>query len=328
MKNLMKYVNTLLVFSVILCGCQRKAPPQADPAPAPIVEAAKPKTPEIPAFPKSTFEATSRVIALGDVHGDFAAMSSALRAAGVINEAGDWTGGDATLVQTGDLLDRGDDEQQIVDFFEALKPQVKAAGGKLIMLNGNHEVMNVAGDLRYVTPGGFADFADVEGLDLSSPVLQRVPEAARPRMAAFMPGGPYAKVLATKLVIAKVGDSAFVHGGVLPHHVEYGIDAINEQTAGWMRGERDAPDVLSNDDAPIWTRSYSQGAADCATLDKALAAMDVARIVVGHTVQKSGVTSACDDKVWRIDVGMAAHYGGKPAVLEITKAGVKVIAAE
>ena len=40
-------------------------------------------------------------------------------------------------------------------------------------------------------------------------------------------------------------------------------------------------------------------------------------MVVGHTVQREGITSACDEKVWRIDVGLARLYKGKPAVLEI-----------
>ncbi len=55
----------------------------------------------------------------------------------------------------------------------------------------------------------------------------------------------------------------------------------------------------------------------CDVLGKALATLAVKRMVVGHTVQKGGITSACDGKVWRIDVGLAAHYGGRPEVLEI-----------
>ncbi len=48
-----------------------------------------------------------------------------------------------------------------------------------------------------------------------------------------------------------------------------------------------------------------------------MAELKVTRMVVGHTVQARGVTSACEGKVWRIDVGIAKHYGGKPAALEI-----------
>ena len=40
-------------------------------------------------------------------------------------------------------------------------------------------------------------------------------------------------------------------------------------------------------------------------------------MVVGHTVQKNGINAACDGRVWRIDVGMAAFYGGTVQVLEI-----------
>lgn len=305
-------------------ACRPKAQPKAEPeasSPPPAAVEAKSSGAE-----NSTFTSKGRVVAIGDVHGDFAALQASLSLAGIVDAEGHWSGGDATLVQAGDLLDRGDDERKIMEFFEQLTTEAHAAGGEVVSLNGNHEVMNVAGDMRYVTPGGFAEFADVKGLDLGAPALQKVPEMARARVAAFMPGGPYATVLAAKRVIAIVDDSVFVHGGVLEHHVGYGIDAINAQTAEWMRGERDAPLIMSGDDAPIWTRAFSQATTDCALLQKSLDLLRVKRMVVGHTPQLNGITSDCDGKIWRIDVGMAAHYGGKPAALEITKDGVRALA--
>lgn len=327
MKNLRKYMSPVLVCLIATAwGCHPKSnvPAKVEPTTtaAPVVE-----KPQVGPFEASTLKAPGRVVAIGDIHGDFDAMQRSLRAGGVVDESGAWVGGDATLVQTGDVLDRGDDEQQIIDYLDALRDEAKAAGGQVVLLNGNHEIMNVAGDLRYVTPGGFADFADVPGLDLTAPVLAQFPEHARPRMAAFMPGGPYARKLAERRVIAIVNDSVFVHGGVLAKHAEYGIDAINEQTSAWMRGERDAPLILQGDDAPIWTRIYSDGKADCPTLEKALTALGAARMVVGHTVQKQGVTSDCDGKIWRIDVGMSAHYGGQPGALEISGADVRPLTA-
>ncbi len=328
MRNLTTYMNLLACLALIgTASCRPKAPPQVEP------EVVVPNAAPVPAAltsgaTASTLKSTGRVIALGDVHGDFAALQAALRLAGLIDEQDAWVGGEATLVQTGDLLDRGDDERRILEFFEILTTEARAAGGQVVSLNGNHEVMNVAGDLRYVTAGGFKDFADVPGLDLTSPRLQQLPEATRPRAAAFMPGGPYAMLLARKRVIAVVDDTVFAHGGVLKHHVAYGIDALNAHTAEWMRGERDAPIALQGDDSPIWTRVFSDGEADCDRLNEALEAVGAARMVVGHTPQMSGITSACDGKVWRVDVGMAAHYGGAPAALEITAQGVRPIAAQ
>lgn len=315
-------MRTLVCFlscALVLAACRRKpeAPPVADTpattnvAPAPV----KPAPP--PSFLASTHQAAGRIVAVGDIHGDWDAMLRALVVAGVIDADGAWVGGDTTLVQTGDVLDRGDDEQRILDFLRKLRDDARAAGGQVILLNGNHEVMNVAGDLRYVTPGGFADFEGVEGAKLDAPGLNRAPQAARARLAAFLPGGPYALMLADYPVIAIVDDTAFAHGGVLPDHVHYGIDRMNAETSAWMRGEQDVPVVLQSDTAPIWTRIYSTENPDCALLNQMLQLLGAKRLVVGHTVQRQGITSACDGKVWRIDVGMSRHYGGQADALVI-----------
>ncbi|MEZ4448495.1 MAG: metallophosphoesterase [Nannocystaceae bacterium] len=278
--------------------------------------------------PPTRVPAPRRLVALGDVHGDLAATRAALKLAGAIDDADQWIGGDLVVVQTGDQLDRGDDEREILDLLARLREQAAAAGGALYILNGNHELMNAGGDLRYVTAGGFLDFADVPGVDLRDPAGQSVPEQVRGRFLAFAPGGPYARELARRNVVMVVGDSVFVHGGVLPEHARRGLDTINQETQAWLRGEAEVPvDVVTGDESPVWTRLYSDNPspAACATLAEALAAIPAARMVVGHTVHKDGVTSACDGKVWMIDVGMAAYYGGRPAVLEIVGDAVRVI---
>lgn len=277
----------------------------------------------------------TKVAAIGDVHGDLAATRSALRLVGAIGAADDrWTGGKMVLVQTGDQLDRGDDEQAIVDLLQQLSEEAAAAGGAVHVLNGNHEFMNVMGDLRYVTPGGFADFADVAGLDLSDPRLSEVAEPMKARVAALAPGGPYAKVLAQRNTVVIVGDTVFVHGGVLPKHVPDGVEslqALNADARAWLvdgkTGAQTMASMVMANDGVVWTRLYSdpsQGGG-CEQLDQMLTKVGAKRLVVGHTVQRDGVTSACDGKVWRIDVGMAAHYGGKPQAIVIEGNTVTVV---
>jgi hypothetical protein len=266
--------------------------------------------------------AARRVIGVGDVHGDLSAARRALQLAGVVDEAGAWRGGDTIVVQVGDQLDRGDDEREILDWFERLRVEAASAGGRFVPLLGNHEVMNVAGDLRYVTPDGFSDFGDLaEGVDPS------VPEPRRGRVGAFSPGGPYALKLAEHPVTVVVDGTVFVHGGVLPAHVAYGLERIDRETAAWMRGEAPMPAILRSDEAPVWSRHYSDDtdAAACAVLDEALKALGAERMVVAHTVQKEGINAACGGKVWRVDVGMSAHYGGQVQVLELVEDDLRVI---
>jgi hypothetical protein len=282
--------------------------------------------------PPTRYPAAARVVAFGDVHGDLAATRAALRLAGAIDANDAWTGEDLVLVQTGDQLDRGDDEREIVELFDRLREQARAAGGTFVVLNGNHELMNVQSDMRYVTPGGFADFVDVEGLELSAAELEQVPDPMRPRVAAFLPGGPWARRLAQRNVIAIVGDSVFVHGGVLPEHVDAGLERLNAETRAWLRGEREQPPAaVVGERGLVWLRDYSEDPIDeatCDTLARALGKLGAARLVVGHTVQSGGVTQACQGRVWRIDVGMAAHYGGQPAVLEIAGDQVRAIVGD
>ena len=268
------------------------------------------------------YPAVARVIAIGDVHGDLAATRRALRLGQLIDEQDRWIGGSSWLLQTGDVLDRGDDEQAILDMFERLEGEARAAGGRFVWLLGNHELMNAAGDLRYVTPGGFRDFEDVPGLPLDR--FADVPAPARARVAAFAPGGPYAQVLAGQAVVAIVGDTAFVHGGIVPG-VAATLEGEQKATRCWLTGDGAPPGLLDRQDGPVWDRSLATPAVDCARLDRALAELGVARIVIGHTPQPSGVTSACDGKVWRIDVGLAAYYGGPTEVLELTGDKVRVL---
>ena len=266
-----------------------------------------------------------RVIAIGDVHGDIGAARSALTLAGVIDSKYQWIGGKTQVVQLGDQLDRGDDEKEILDWFKLLRTQAAEAGGGFHPLLGNHETMNVKLDLRYITDGGFADFADIP-YDPEDPLIKAYPEEQRGRVAAFRPGGPYAMLLSEHPMILDLEGSLFVHGGVLPEHLDIGIDLINQQTQAWMRNDGGEPAVLQASDSPVWSRHYSSDTdeADCVLLDQVLTRTGTKRMVVAHTVQ-SGINAACNDRVWRIDVGLAAYYGGTPQVLEIIGDTTRVI---
>lgn len=298
-----------------LGGCDRgkteepAAPPKAAPAPPRVVE--------LP--PALTRPAPKVVVAIGDLHGDLAQTERALRLAGAIDDKGSWIGGALTVVQTGDEIDRGDGDREILDLFERLKVEAKRAGGEVLPLLGNHELMNAAHDFRYVTPGGFAEFASVPLADGGSDDPGLASEA-RGRAHAFSPGGSYGRLLAGRLLFVKVGDSLFVHGGILPKHVSYGLGKMNDEVDAWLRGERPRlPSVVEAEDGPLWTRDYSRedGAPACDALGRVLQATGTKRMVVGHTPQSRGITSACDKRVWRIDTGMSRAYHGPVEVLRL-----------
>ena len=109
---------------------QAKSEPQAE---------SKPQAKRPPTFISSQ----KRVVAIGDLHGDYEVTQQAIILSGVMNSNHDWIGKDTYLVQVGDQLDRGDGEKEIIDLLEKLKVKALKAGGDVIVLNGNHETMNI-----------------------------------------------------------------------------------------------------------------------------------------------------------------------------------------
>src|SRR5690349_8432712 len=101
-----------------------------------------------------------RIVAVGDLHGDYSAWLDIARNAGLIDAGGRWTGGKTALVQLGDVTDRGPDSLKIIRSLQHLAKQASKSGGKVVVILGNHEAMNLFGDLRYTTPGEFAAFVD------------------------------------------------------------------------------------------------------------------------------------------------------------------------
>ena len=282
--------------------------------------------------PPTRYPAATRIVAFGDLHGDLGATIEVLKLAGAIDDdpGRGWIGGDLVVVQTGDQLDRGDDERAILDLLVRLSREAAAAGGAVHVLNGNHEIMNIGLDLRYVTDGGFESFEDLaQGVEVDS-LLASLPEEQRGRAVAFRPGGPYAEILAERNSVVIVGDNVFVHGGVLPEHIDYGIERLNAELHAWMRGDGPCPEVINGRNSVTWARNFSFEVDDddCTVLAGVLERLGASRMVVGHSVQEEGINSYCGGRVWCIDTGMSAHYGGDVQALEITGNTVRVLSIE
>jgi hypothetical protein len=208
--------------------------------------------------------AVARIVAVGDAHGDADAFRRILKAAHLIDDAGHWAGGKATLVQTGDLLDRGAHVRAVMDLLMALEPEAKSAGGRVEALFGNHEGMNIIGELRDANPAAFASFVDdrsdrrradayEEYAKLSAVRTKAIGSAAAPYqkdrdawMGEHPPGyveyreafgrdGRYGRWLRSKNPVVQIGDTIFLHGGISATVASKSIKDINDRVRNDVR---------------------------------------------------------------------------------------------
>lgn len=287
--------------------------------------------------PPTYVKAPGRVVAIGDIHGDLPKAIRALEVAGVLDEQDGrpvWAGGDATIVQLGDVLDRGDCEIGVVLLLRELDRQARQQGGAVYMLNGNHESLNICGDFRYVTAGAFLESAAAAGL--RGDALQGWDNQLRARLRLYSPGGPMAVELAKNPTVLVVNDTVFAHGGLLAQHVKYGLERLNAEVASWMRGEVH-PDgshatppflAMGNSSSVMWNRTFGKEQwlnpydryHACNMLKHALEQCGAERMVIGHTPQMCGCNNECDGRVWRVDIGMSSGVlDAAPQVLFIDK---------
>jgi hypothetical protein len=199
-----------------------------------------------------------RVVAIGDVHGELTGFDSILRQTGIINEQRKWIGGGTILVQVGDVVDRGPRSRECLDLLRALERQARGQNGKVIAVLGNHEVMAMTGDLRYVSPEDYRGFATERSekvreeayqdyLDFVASHSNRARDAAPveqtsrekwmvehplgffERRDAFGPQGVYGRWLREHDAVVQLGDALFVHGGLNPALSFGEIQELNQQ---------------------------------------------------------------------------------------------------
>ncbi|MCL6699780.1 metallophosphoesterase [Sphingomonas sp. NSE70-1] len=227
--------------------------------------------------------APQRIVAIGDLHGDFEAWRAIAAAAGIADAKGQWTGGNATLVQVGDVVDRGPDSLKIIQDLMRLQKEAPRRGGRVVALLGNHEAMMMTDDMRYVHPGEYAAFADRDSkgrrdrnYEINKTAIEAAYRARTPDMSAaaikeewmkitplgkieytlaWRPDGELGRWALDNPAVVKLGDSLFVHGGISSAYASQSVEDINRKVSTALKTRNAAPTAIINDpQGPLWYR--------------------------------------------------------------------------
>ena len=293
----------------------------------------------IPAQP-STFSGIERIVAIGDVHGDYDALVEVLRFSGVVDGKNKWTGGKTHLVQVGDIPDRGPDTRKAIELLMKLEKDARKAGGAVHVLIGNHDAMNMYGDLRYVTPPEFAAFKSGNSSELRDAYYQQMLEQEKPadpaafkkkfemetplgwveHRQAWSAKGELGKWTLSHNAIVKIDDTLFVHAGISPRIAAMSLEDINRTVRAELSDfSKLKGGIVMAEDGPLWYRGLVNDPEDKAMplMDTFLKNYGAARLVVGHTPTKQPIATKLGVKLIDIDTGLSRAFSGPKDCLVI-----------
>ena len=239
-----------------------------------------------------------KIFSISDIEGNFAAMRKLLISNRVIDENYNWIFGNGHLVIAGDLFDRGLNVTEVLWLIYSLEEKAKEKGGYVHFILGNHELMNMNGNTKYVRN------KYIENAELLKEDYRNL----------FSTGTEFGRWLSTKNVIEKIGDNIFVHGGISDEILETGyfLDEINyimRQYYFLYDSVKKTDDIVmknlfSTKKSLYWYRGYFDSTATNEQVLKALSKYDASRIIVGHTIVEN-VTLLYDGRIIAIDTDHA-----------------------
>ncbi|KAG8892953.1 hypothetical protein FRC01_013857, partial [Tulasnella sp. 417] len=280
------------------------------------------------------------IVAVGDLHGDYPNMMTVLKMAKVVSENGTWTGNVDYLVQTGDIVDRGDDTLKMYRYIEKLRVQAQKAGGDVRSHFGNHEVMNLIGASKEILTFG--------GVEARQQMLAKgwLGQAWRANytITTRLPLHPSLGPINTDYDPGKAGRLqdishaavSFLHGGLSPTYADLTpypsrINSLGASLVKKLQEQRPLPPPhppnqypglphtatereheLYGGNGPLWYRGWAmdKDAVVCSKVDAVLEKLGVRRLVMGHTPNFTGMVSRCGGKILLIDTGISHAYGG------------------
>ncbi|HEX4375300.1 MAG TPA: metallophosphoesterase [Puia sp.] len=248
-----------------------------------------------------------KIFFVSDIEGEFEAFRALLINNEIIDSNYKWIFGDGHLVICGDLFDRGEEVVQELWLLYKLEDDAKAAGGYVHTLLGNHDIMNLSGDTRYVLPFYFAN-AKAMGKNY---------------MDLYSKSTELGRWLRTKNIVERIGNYLCLHAGISPFINAQGlsVQSINDICRPWYdQGQNDHAldsahvSPLFDENSPFWYRGYFlEPRASMMAIDSTLDLFDCKKIIVGHTILTINPAMYYQGKVIGIDVN--EHEGQRAGVL-------------
>lgn len=250
------------------------------------------------------FKDVNKLVALSDIHGQYEIFFELLRNNGVVDENFKWIFGSGHLVINGDIFDRGNRVTEILWQVFKLEHQAEEAGGKVHFLLGNHEVMVMNNDLRYI------DYKYVTNARRLGTTYDQL----------YSKNTIMGQWLRTKPVIVKINDMIFNHAGISPDFVNknLSIETTNQLFLEQIIDQDETViesnpllDFLTGSNGPIWYRGYFQdNSFTLNKLDRILGHLNASYIIVGHT-SMDGIKFYFDRKIIAVDSSIKNGVSGE-----------------
>ncbi len=252
-------------------------------------------------YPPDSFEyrTTGDVFVLGDIHGKYHALLNILENNGIIDSDRMWTFGQGQLVLLGDDFDRGAHVTETLWFLHELEIQAMKSGGKVHLLLGNHEIMELTGDDRYLH-SKYRYFTQFSGIDY---------------FRLYEKNTILGKWLRSKNIIVQINGNLFLHAGISPQFAlyDYSFPEINQRVRDYLNSDygivKDSPeDIILGGIGPLWYRGYmhlNEGFPEITQdfVDALLDSKGLRRMIVGHNEQ-SAITTSYNGKIISTDVAI------------------------
>lgn len=270
--------------------------------------AVKNKMQQTPDFDQN-YKGVTNLVVISDIHGQYDLMVELLRSHGVIDENLNWSFGKGHLVINGDILGRGDKVTEALWLAYKLENQAIEAGGRMHYLLGNHELMLLDNDLRYLN--------------------KKYVRAARLMKVSVKKMHNNESVLGNWLrkrpVMITIDSLLITHAGISPDFVNrqlttHDVNQIfyeNILNASKVRSNRGSDiSFLKSPMGPIWYRGYfGEDDIELSQLDDILDYFGSQKIIVGHT-SVDMITPLFGGRVLAVDSSIKNGRGGEILIIE------------